>query len=92
MRTQFPNTTIVFVSSKPSILRWSMKKRMVSTNRLIRNYIEGKPNAVFVTIWDKILKDGEPMKDIFIEDNLHLNAKGYAICTKEMNDLVIDNK
>jgi lysophospholipase L1-like esterase len=32
------------------------------------------------------------MKDIFIEDNLHMNEKGYAIWTKEMNDLVINNK
>lgn len=92
MRTQFPNTSIVFVSIKPSILRWSMKNRMMSANTLIRNYIKGKPNTVFVTIWDKMLKDGEPMKDIFIEDNLHMNAKGYAIWTKEMNDLVNDNK
>jgi lysophospholipase L1-like esterase len=26
--------------------------------------------------------NGEPMKEIFLEDNLHMNAKGYAIWKK----------
>lgn len=88
MRAKFPNTPIVNVSIKPSILRWSMKDRMISANVLIKNYLKDKPNAVFVDIWDKMLENGEPMKDIFKEDNLHMNAKGYAIWVKEMNALV----
>lgn len=88
MRAKFPNTPIVNVSIKPSILRWSMKDRMMSANVLIKNYLKDKPNAVFVDIWDKMLENGEPMKDIFKEDNLHMNAKGYAIWVKEMNALV----
>ena len=88
MRTQFQNTPIVYVSIKPCILRWSMKDRMMATNTLISNYLKDKPNAVFVNIWDKMLENGEPKKDIFIEDNLHMNAKGYAIWTKELDVLV----
>ncbi|MEO5777452.1 MAG: GDSL-type esterase/lipase family protein [Flavobacterium sp.] len=88
MRTQFPDTPIVFVSIKPCILRWAMKHRMMTANSLISAYLKDKPNAVFVDIWDKMLEDGEPMKDIFKEDNLHMNSKGYAIWIKEMNALV----
>lgn len=90
MRAKFPDTPIVFVSIKPCIVRWSMKDRMMAANSLISNYLKDKPNAVFVNIWDKMLKNGEPMKDIFIEDNLHMNAKGYAIWTKAMESLVND--
>lgn len=90
MRAQFPATPIIFISIKPCILRWSMKDRMVAANLLIRNYLNNKPNAVFVNIWDKMLENGEPRKDIFIEDNLHMNSKGYAIWTKEMEHLVND--
>jgi len=90
MRAQFPNTPILFVSIKPSILRWSMKDRMKATNVLISAYLKGKSNAFFVDIWDKMLENGEPLKDIFKEDNLHMNAKGYAIWVKEMNTLVND--
>ena len=88
MRAKFPDTPIVFVSIKPSLLRWSMKDRMMATNTLISNYLKDKPNAVFVNIWDKMLDNGMPMKDIFIEDNLHMNQKGYAIWTKAMDALV----
>lgn len=88
MRTTFPDTPIVYVSIKPSILRWSMKDRMMATNVLISSYLKDKPNAAFVNIWDKMLYNGKPMKDIFIEDNLHMNQKGYAIWTKEMEALV----
>ena len=88
MRTQFPDTPIIFVSIKPSILRWNMKDRMMATNALISTYLKDKPNAVFVDIWDKMLENSEPMKDIFKEDKLHMNAKGYAIWIKEMAPLV----
>jgi len=88
MRTNFPKTPIVFVSIKPSILRWSMKDRMIAANTLISNYLKDKPNATFVNVWDKMLEKGEPIKDIFLEDNLHMNAKGYAIWTKELEALV----
>ncbi|MBF6640835.1 G-D-S-L family lipolytic protein [Flavobacterium sp. J49] len=88
LRKQFPNTPIVFVSLKPCVLRWAMKDRMMAANALISDYLKEDHKAVFVNIWDKMLENGEPMKDIFIHDNLHMNAKGYAIWTKALNTLV----
>jgi lysophospholipase L1-like esterase len=35
-----------------------------------------------------MLENGEPRKDIYIQDNLHMNAKGYAIWVEKMKDLV----
>ncbi len=83
MRAHFPDTPIVFVSIKPCILRWSMKDRMIAANALIKDYLSYQKKATFVNIWDKMLVNGEPMKDIFIEDQLHMNAKGYAIWVKD---------
>lgn len=88
LRKQFPETPIVFVSIKPCVLRWPMKDRMMAANALISAYLKQDSNAVFVNIWDKMLVNGEPMRDIFIEDNLHMNSKGYAIWTKELYALV----
>jgi len=37
----------------------------------------------FVNVWSPAMDaSGEVMKDIFLEDNLHMNAKGYAIWKK----------
>ncbi|NNT73089.1 G-D-S-L family lipolytic protein [Flavobacterium sp. IMCC34852] len=88
LRKQFPQTPIVFVSLKPCILRWAMKDRMMAANALISDYLKSDKYSVFVNIWDKMLENGQPMKDIFIEDNLHMNEKGYAIWTKALNALV----
>ncbi len=85
IRNRFPEVPVVFVSIKPCILRWSMKDRMMATNALISSFLSKEKNAVFVNVWDKMLdKNGEPMKDIFLEDKLHMNSKGYAIWLKEM--------
>ena len=88
IRNRFPDTPVVFVSIKPSILRWSMRDRMIKANALIADYLSHDAKATFVNIWDKMLQDGLPMKDIFIEDKLHMNAKGYAIWTKELKSFV----
>jgi lysophospholipase L1-like esterase len=89
IRNKFPETPVVYVSIKPCILRWSMKDRMMAANALISNYLSTEKNAVFVNIWDKMLDaKGEPMKDIFIQDNLHMNSKGYAIWIRELDALV----
>ena len=88
LRKQFPETPIIFVSLKPAISRWHMKDRMMATNKLISQFMKGKKNATFVNIWDDMLENGEPKKDIYIQDNLHMNAKGYAIWVEKMKDLV----
>lgn len=88
LRKQFPDTPIIVVSLKPAISRWQMKDRMMATNKLIQGFMKNKKNAVFVDIWDAMLENGEPKKDIFKEDNLHMNSKGYAIWIEKMNVLV----
>lgn len=79
LRNHFPETPIVFVSLKPAISRWAMKDRMIATNKLISRFIGKKNNATFVNIWDAMLENGAPKKDIYAADNLHMNSKGYAI-------------
>ena len=90
LRKQFPKTPIVFISLKPCLLRWAMKDRMIAANELISDYLKSDKRAVFVNVWDLMLENGQPMQNIFIEDHLHMNAKGYAIWTKALSSLVND--
>jgi lysophospholipase L1-like esterase len=56
---------------------------MTGANRLIKKYLKKKKNTAFVSVWNAMLgEDGKPLPDIFISDNLHMNAKGYAIWQK----------
>ncbi|MBS1920633.1 MAG: G-D-S-L family lipolytic protein [Bacteroidetes bacterium] len=83
IRAKFPHIPVIFISLKPSPSRWSMKDRMLIANQLIQKYLEQKKKAVFISVWENMLgKDGEPIPEIFLEDKLHMNAKGYAIWEK----------
>jgi lysophospholipase L1-like esterase len=76
-------TNITFISIKPSISRWHLQSKIIQANTLIAQFIAKQTNAHFINIHNAmLLDDGSVMKDIFIADNLHMNAKGYAIWQK----------
>jgi lysophospholipase L1-like esterase len=83
VRKKLPNVPVVFISLKPSPSRWHLRTKMTRANTEIRNFLKTKPETAFVDVYHKMLgADGTPIKDIFLEDNLHMNAKGYAIWKK----------
>ena len=58
---------------------------MIAVNEAIQSFLKKKKNAVFVDVYHKMLgADGKPMDDIFLDDKLHMNSKGYAIWQKEI--------
>ena len=94
LRTQLPaSTPIVFLSLKPSIARWSMHEKMAASNELIKRFIHTQKNIQFLDVYSKMLDtDGTPFKDIFIEDNLHMNANGYKIWQKLLTPLLLSDE
>jgi len=83
IRSVMPNVSVIFVSIKPSPSRALLMPEMVETNRLVKQFLQSKKKTVFIDVYYKMLdKDGQPMKDIFESDNLHMNAKGYHIWQK----------
>jgi lysophospholipase L1-like esterase len=90
IRKRFSNVPFVYISLKPSPSRWQLREKMVAANSQIENYLAQKKNTVFVDVYNKMLgPDGTPIKDIYVEDNLHMNAKGYAIWKKEIQPILI---
>lgn len=80
IRQHFPEIPVVYISIKPSPLRWNLREKEIQTNQSIAAFIHKKKNAHFVDIWDEMLDEkGTPKQDIFIEDHLHMNKKGYQI-------------
>ncbi|MFC5626909.1 GDSL-type esterase/lipase family protein [Algoriphagus winogradskyi] len=80
IHTKYPNTTVNLIAAKPSPSRWDKKVSYVALNDLIRQYATTHENVHIVNVWDIMLDDtGKPRADIFIEDNLHMNEKGYEL-------------
>ncbi|MHA6247491.1 GDSL-type esterase/lipase family protein [Pontibacter sp. CAU 1760] len=85
IREEMPQVPVVFISIKPSPSRWHFAPIMEESNRLIRDYLKAQPKTKYVDVYHKMLnKQGKPMQDIFLEDNLHMNNKGYQIWTKAL--------
>lgn len=75
-----PNTPLVFISLKPSILRWQMWSEMNKANELIKAEIKKHKRIRFADLASKMLgADGKPLPGIYVADNLHMNANGYKI-------------
>ena len=83
IRNHYPNIPVAYVSMKPSPSRKHLMAKMVAGNNLIRNYLRTQKNTVFIDVYHKMLDaSGYPVNNIFIEDSLHMNPKGYAIWQK----------
>jgi len=75
-----PGVPIVYISLKPSILRWKLWPEMSRANALIREESKKHNKVTFADLASKMLgTDGKPLPDIFVSDGLHMNEKGYAI-------------
>ena len=83
IRTRLKRADILYVSIKPSPSREKLMPRMEETNRLISGFLRGQKHAAFVDVYHPMLApDGKPVEDIFENDKLHMNARGYAIWQK----------
>jgi len=75
-----PETKIYFIAAKPSVARWNLQEEYEKFNYALSLWTLLKPNIHFIDVWTPMLnEDGEVMPDLFIGDNLHMNAKGYEI-------------
>ena len=85
IRKKLPNVPIVFISLKPSPSRWQLRKKMITANNKIKAFLATKQKTAFVDVYHKMLdKEGLPIKEIYLDDSLHMNAKGYTIWQKEL--------
>ena len=75
-----PNTKVFFVSVKPSPSRVDYLKKMQETNSLIKSYCTKDKNLFYIDITKHMFnEDGQIREDIFRNDRIHINEKGYKI-------------
>jgi lysophospholipase L1-like esterase len=74
------DTKILYLPIKPSIARWQFWPQMKQANVLIKQYCELNENLMYVDTASPMLESGSPpSRDLFVEDGLHLNSKGYKL-------------
>lgn len=80
MRRFAHGAPVIVLSVKPSIARWELKDRYVELNGLLEKVAYQYEHVVYVDVWTPMLKrNGELKANLFIDDGLHINEKGYEI-------------
>lgn len=82
VREELPDTPIYFISIKPSVDRWELWDVSMEANELVIAHSETDPLLHYIDIATPMLdEDGVVNPDLFVSDDLHLNAEGYEILT-----------
>lgn len=80
---RLPETRIAYISIAPNPARWAQVEKVREANRLIKAFTETDQRLEYIDAFSHMLgADGQPLPDIFVEDRLHMNAKGYALWKK----------
>lgn len=90
IRNKLPEANVTYVSIKPSPSRMNLQMKMEEANELIKTFLQDKPNTSFVDVYHPMLNENcRPKGDIFLDDSLHMNAKGYAIWQKAIQPYLV---
>jgi len=82
IRTNLPETTIVFISLSPTPSRWKQHDKELKVNQLVKEYAGRHPDLhlEYIETYDLPLgPDGKPRPELFVSDRLHFNAAGYKL-------------
>ncbi len=83
------DTRIIFISIKPSRRRWSLWNVMNAANMMIKDFSMRDSRLFYFDGATPLLdSDGEPKVELFLDDKLHLNSKGYEVWTKLLRPII----
>ena len=82
VHARLPQTRILYIGIKPSLLRWMQIDRMRLANQVIRAICERDDRLAFVDFDGLMLGwDEKPRRELFVDDGLHLSPQGYQLWT-----------
>jgi lysophospholipase L1-like esterase len=84
-----PQTRLIYISIAPNPARWHLEDAWLDLNERIRAYTRTDGRLSFVDIWGEMLgASGEPRPELFVDDQLHMNERGYAIWARVLRPVV----
>lgn len=80
IRSRMPDVPVAYISMKPSPRREKFLAAMKDGNKQIKKFLRKQKKTAYIDVFSAMRNaDGTVRTDIFLEDNLHLNSKGYKI-------------
>ncbi len=82
---KLPETKLIYIAIKPSVLRWKLWPKIQETNTRIEKLTKQNDHELYVDIATPMLgSDGQPRKELLRKDGLHMNPQGYEIWNKAL--------
>lgn len=89
IESKFPDCQIIFISAKPSVLRWHLNSTYEKLNQELEILARKNSNRRYVDIWEAMLNDrGVVNPSLFLRDGLHMNNAGYNIWSQAIRPFV----
>jgi hypothetical protein len=80
IRRKFPKTPVFWIAITPTPSRWGVWPEIREANEMVRKVCNNHSNTYYIDTEKNFLNErGLPRKELFVEDQLHLNSDGYAI-------------
>jgi lysophospholipase L1-like esterase len=83
VKNEFGTIKVYMIGIKPSVDRLYLDEEERVFNNSISFLAKEDPYLEYINVWDLMLnEDGTRMPDLYVEDGLHMNTKGYEIWTQ----------
>lgn len=90
IRTNSKKVNIVFVSIKPSPSRERIHDSVIEANKMIKAFLKTKKHTSFVNVYKLMIDaNGQPMKELFKDDMLHMKPEGYVLWKKAIEPYLV---
>ena len=86
---ELPETEIVFIAAKPSPLRWDKHQQYEALNAAIERMAKRDKRLNYADVYSAMLDGDTVREDIFIQDRLHMNEKGYALWDEVIRPMLL---
>lgn len=88
-----PGTRIYVIAIKPSINRWRIREIINEANELFKAACAADALLTFIDIATPMLNEKlEPRQEIFLEDQVHMNERGYRIWKETIRPILMKHE
>lgn len=84
-----PGVPVAFIGVKPSVARWHLKEKYIAFNSGLEDYCKKMKNTEFIDVWKPMLDEKGEVRQVFLQDKLHMNTEGYQIWQKVLSPYLI---
>jgi lysophospholipase L1-like esterase len=90
LNRDFPDVPVFFLAVKHSKRREAIRDRQHTFNELMRDYANHSKQLTFIDTCSPLLRaDGSIDESLFLDDRIHLNAKGYRRWTELLKPILL---